>query len=136
MILDYLGQSRSETHSTIIATLKRKGWVERAAAPSVTSRQVAEWDGDEWVVRDLTTEELAAKNRKAWTPAEFLEKFTQDELVAMVEAARTDAVVELIKIKLTAHASLHNDALLLLQSLDILTAKGLLAAGRKAELLS
>ena len=135
-ILDYQGQARSETDAAIIATLVRKGWTVRPSPPSISDTQTAAWNGSEWVVRDLTADELAAKNRRQWTAAEFLARFTTAEMVGIITAARTDAEVELIKISLAVNTTIHSDNPQLLQSLAALVGKGLLTSQRRDEVLS
>jgi hypothetical protein len=136
MILDYLALTRNETDPVTIATLKRKGWVERPEPPTIQDSQAVDWDGSTWAVRDLTAEEIATKNRKQWTAAEFLAKFTVGEMVGIITAARTDAEVELIKISLAVNTTIHSDNQQLIQSLAALVAKGLLTKQRRIEVLS
>ena len=133
MILDYQGQpARIETDPDAIANLKRKGWTERPARPSVTDSQVVEWDGSQWVTRDQTADEL----RRSWSAAEFMAKLTQTEMIGIITAARNDPAVELVKVYLAVHPTVHSDNPLLLSSLDMLVSKGLLTEQRKAEILS
>ena len=53
-------QIRTETDTEIIANLLRKGWVEIQPAPDYNSatQHPPEWSGTEWIVRDLTAQEI------------------------------------------------------------------------------
>lgn len=61
MILDFQNDTRIEEDPETIANLVRKGWVGRPAEPSFdpSKESSPQWDGDKWVVDNLTSEQLA-----------------------------------------------------------------------------
>jgi len=62
MQLTYQQQLRNESDPAVIANLQRKGWVE-TVPPSydAATQHAPEWVNGEWIVRDKTTEEMAAE---------------------------------------------------------------------------
>lgn len=48
--ITYQGQLRSETNPQVIATLKRKGWVEAPQPPYDPATQTCQWVDGAWVV--------------------------------------------------------------------------------------
>ena len=57
--LTYETQTRIETDGSIIANLVRKGWVENPPPPYNSATQhPPQWNGIEWIVRDLTEQEI------------------------------------------------------------------------------
>lgn len=60
MILANNNILRTETDTEIIANLLRKGWAEIQPAPEYNSatQHPPEWNGTEWIVRDLTAQEI------------------------------------------------------------------------------
>lgn len=51
--LTYQGQLRSETDPQVIATLKRKGWVEAPQPPYDPATQTCQWIDGAWVVAPI-----------------------------------------------------------------------------------
>lgn len=51
--LTYNGQLRSETNPQVIATLKRKGWVEAPQPPYDPATQTCQWINGAWVVAPI-----------------------------------------------------------------------------------
>jgi hypothetical protein len=67
---------------------------------------------------------------------EFDNRFTFQELAAMVEAKKTDAEVEALDRKIQMAPNINLEDPLVAFGLDVLISKGLLASGRKAEILA
>jgi hypothetical protein len=89
MILDYQNQTRKETDAATIATLNRKGWVERPAEPTITASEIAEWNGTRWTVRPLTSEEQAVIDAR--TAEATLQQTVKTTLSAILAGTGTQA---------------------------------------------
>lgn len=77
-----------------------------------------------------------AARPKRWGAREFLDRFTDAELVAIATAARTDAVLDVIFRKLSAATEVHSDSAELAAGLDYLVELALLTPERRAALLT
>lgn len=112
-------------------------------APIVQSVQIAtpvlEWYHDrverDWVVRDMTPEELAAAARKVWADtAEFWAEFTDEEAEAIAVSAHP-VVRRLALMLATWRARLFSDDPRVAGGLQLLEAVGILTSQRRVAIM-
>lgn len=71
MLLTYQSHLRSETDEAVIANLTRKGWTETVPPSHSATQHPAEWVNGAWLVRDKTTEDVAAARKALYPDAEM-----------------------------------------------------------------
>ncbi len=71
-----------------------------------------------------------------WTPLDFMQRFTQGERLAIITAARADAVIEDFRSLLAASSEVRSDNADLLAGLDYLVAHSLLTTERRTAILT
>lgn len=135
--LDLANMSRFEQDEGVISNLIRKGWSIRPEKPSFDENtEKCEWNGFQWSTSQLSEEEIAEKNRKVWTPLEFMRRFTQEELAGIIIAAKNDIQIELFKTMLAATPNIHSDNPLFLQGVAYLVSQNLITQQRANEIMS
>lgn len=81
-----------------IQALSEKGWsVKNEPPPFDPSRQEAQWDGKEWSVKNLSSEVVESRKRKVWSVGQFLERFPLKLRIAILQSAREDDTLQVIK---------------------------------------
>lgn len=90
---------------------------------------------EEAAVRAEWAESDATIPAKSWTPLEFIERFTDEEQLAIVTAAQSNPALRLFYDKLMASLNVVADEPRLISGLSMLVAAGLLTAQRKSEIL-
>jgi hypothetical protein len=96
---------RSESDPAVIANLERKGWVQTTPpAYDASTQHTPEWGDGEWVVRDLTPDELAATARSnlaaywasqpAWIRGPFDASY--QSAVSLLDRRDIDAAIAII----------------------------------------
>ena len=100
-----------------------------------------EWAGMEFATHDHTAQpaeviEQPATEARAWDRIDYLRRLTMAERMAIRALAETDPVVaDIVDLQRNAAVIRSNDPDLLM-ALDYLTAVGVLAVGRKGEILN
>lgn len=84
-----------------------------------------------WTVRPKTADE----RRKVWTAYQFLQRFTDAELVAIRARSQTDAATWKFLTLATAAQEVVSDDPVTVAGMDYLVSVGILTAARKAEIL-
>lgn len=62
-----------------------------------------------WDIIELTPEEITISKRKKFTSQDFLNRFTQEEMLGIIVASRNDPILELAKLNLGSATSVIND---------------------------
>lgn len=135
--LTFETQLRSETDADVIFALLRKGWVETTAPTFDPATQAAPtWENGEWVVRDLTPEELAAAARKVWPNSSlFLQSFTFPEMAGI--SLSTDPTIAALRLLLTAWAGeVWSDDPRIQMGMQALVASGIINQARADDILA
>jgi hypothetical protein len=90
----------------------------------------------DWTIRDLTPEEIAARNRKVWPNAQaFLTEFTFPEMAAISLSA--DPTIAALRLLLSAWAGeVYSDDERVQTGLDALVSLGIISNERRAEILA
>jgi hypothetical protein len=141
MQLTFQGQLRTETVPERIANLQRKGWVE---APKPThdaaTQHEAEWVDGAWSVRDLTPDEIAAREaeaaRKVWpTVTQFWDEFSDSEQYGIEVSTDPEIIVLRAKLKLWL-SDVWSDDPRIVYALNKLVTIGILTEERRVEILA
>ena len=90
MTLIFQTQVREESDAEVIATLLRKGWQEQPQAPVPDEGKVCVWNAE----TQLWEQQPLPPMSGIWHPYNFLLRFTGEERQALIEASRTDAILE------------------------------------------
>lgn len=90
----------------------------------------------QWIVRDLSPEELATNARKVWPNASaFLGEFTMPELAAI--ELSTDPTIAALRLLLASWpADVWSDDPRIIMGLDALETAGIISAERRAEIVA
>lgn len=117
---------------------KANGWKICPPVPSYDAKtqNPPVWNMGEWIITNLTSDEISTLNRITWTTQEFLAKFTQAELIGIITASRTDAVLELAKLTLAAATVVVNSDPQTVQYMEYLVHQNLLTSDRYTEILT
>ena len=99
-----------------------------------------EWSGMEFATHDHLEEaelvtEPAPAGVKVWTPIDFLRRFTPQERINIRAAAQVSPELDDFMFLLQAAQEVRSDNADVIAGLTLLTQAGLLAAGRKQEIL-
>jgi hypothetical protein len=88
-----------------------------------------------WIIRNLTQEEIAEKNRKIWTAYQFLTRFTQEERATLRSAAANDPLVADFSQLLGAAQEVISDDPVTIQAMNYLVYAGYITSERKIEIM-
>jgi hypothetical protein len=88
-----------------------------------------------WVIRDLSEEEIAEKNRKVWTAYEFLMKLTPEERYNIRELAKTDPNIgDFLHLSQAAQEIISDDPITVM-GMNYMVFVGIFSEQRKNEIL-
>lgn len=134
--LTYGGELRQhETGDPAIQTLTRKGWQETTPPAYDASKQKLSWDGD-WVVSDLSAEEIAAAARKVWgSSAAFWSEFADEEKIGIVTSTIPGIMLLREELRLWT-GEVWSDDPRVQQGLAGLVAAGIITESRKKAILA
>jgi hypothetical protein len=117
---------------------KRLDWSEQPSPPAhdAFTQHAPEWGDGEWIVRDLTPDELAAAARKTWpNAAAFLGEFTMPELAAI--ELSTDPTIAALRLLLASWtADVWSDDPRIVMGLDALESAGIITEARRGEIVA
>ena len=117
---------------------KRLDWAEQPSPPAhdASTQHAPEWGDGEWIVRDLTADELAAAARKTWPNASaFLGEFTMPELAAI--SLSLDPTIAALRLLLASWpADVWSDDPRIVMGLDALESAGIIAEARRGEIVA
>jgi hypothetical protein len=117
---------------------KRLDWAEQPSPPAhdASTQHAPEWGDGEWVVRDLSPDELAASARKIWpNAAAFLSEFTMPELAAI--SLSLDPIIAALRLLLASWpADIYSDDPRIIGGLSALVEAGIITEARRDEILA
>ena len=117
---------------------KRLDWAEQPSPPAhdASTQRAPEWGDGEWIVRDLSPDELAARARKVWpNAAAFLGEFTMPELSAI--SLSLDPTIAALRLLLASWpADIYSDDPRIVGGLSALVAAGIITEARRGEILA
>ena len=113
---------------------KRLDWAEQPSPPvhDPATQHAPAWGDGEWIVQDLTADELAAAARKTWpNAAAFLGEFTMPELAAI--ELSTDPTIAALRLLLASWpADVWSDDPRIIMGLDALVSAEIIDEARWA----
>jgi hypothetical protein len=117
---------------------KRLDWAEQPSPPAhdASTQHAPEWGDGEWIVRDLSPDELASAARKTWpNAAAFLGQFTMPELAAI--ELSTDPTIAALRLLLASWpADVWSDDPRIVMGLDALESAGIITEARRGEIVA
>lgn len=128
---------RTETDSSVISNLMRKGWqITEPPSYNSTIQHPPIWQNGDWVVLNKTLEELAADTRKIWpSTAEYILEFTFQEM--SVINLSVDPTIAALRLLLACwNGEVWSDDPRVIAGLDALEAAQIINASRRQEILS
>lgn len=105
MHLQYENIIRNEIDSNVVSLLMSKGWVEVAPPPGYDSatQHPPEWNGTEWIVRDLTAQEILDRLPPYFETSAGIKLATQDydqtaftRMLALIDLTQMDPAAMVI----------------------------------------
>lgn len=102
-------------------------FIDKTPTPTLNEAKLA-WE-------QIQKDELNYVEPKIWTPKQFLEKFTQQERIDIIIAAKTDPIIEDFRGLCSASTEIISNDPLLSDGMNYLIFKGLITETRKNEIL-
>lgn len=132
MKLFFKNHFRDESDQAVIDTLLRKGFLPAPPEPDLQPGELAQWDSENQAWQVVP----AAVPEPVWSSLDFPLRFTADERMAFIEAAKTDLVVADFRHLCAAAGTVRADNPITQQGLGYLVSQNLLTAERAAEVLN